>query len=190
MLKHTICFMLCTMLLAGCATSKTSSDVKLELYETYYNAISDNISFAADSDYYSVSYEMIQLADGSYRYYVFFDEPKIAMYDIVILGVEDEIPYAKAEKMMPSIGIFDSHYAMIPYQVNSSEGFVKGLAISGESEMPFLQLKTLVEWKDISGKNVEREYLLLMLNMDQDPQEGAENNEDEDVSADEEVSQE
>ena len=166
MRRHMMRFMLCAMLLMGCTSAKVSNDAKMETYETYYNSISANTTSSKSSEYYAVSYEMVQLADGSYRYYVFFDEPKIAMYDIVILGVEDDISFDDVEKMMPSIGIFDSHYAMVPYQVNSAQGYVKGMAISGESKVPFLQLKTIVEWKDKSGKNITREFLQLIISMD------------------------
>ena len=42
---------------------------------------------------------MTQWDDGTYRYYVIFDEPKISMYDIVIMTVENGKPYEESVKM-------------------------------------------------------------------------------------------
>ncbi len=151
-------------LLAGCA--KPSGDGEVSRYETYYRAIEENTRFTAASENYTVSAEMTQWDDGTYRYYVIFDEPKISMYDIVIMTVEDERPYQEAVKMMPSSGIFDASSSMIPNQINSKAGFVKGLIVSGECIDDTIELSFLVEWKDKSRKNTTREFLRFTLNMD------------------------
>jgi hypothetical protein len=87
------------------------------------------------------------------------------MYDIVIMAVEDNRPYEEAVKMMPSSGIFDATSSMIPNQVNSKAGFVKGLIISGECDEEPVELDIMVEWKDRSGKNATREFLTMELGM-------------------------
>jgi hypothetical protein len=88
------------------------------------------------------------------------------MYDIVIMTVEDERPYQEAVKMMPSSGIFDAASSMIPNQINSKAGFVKGLIVSGECAEDSIVLSFMVEWKDKSRKNTTREFLRFTLNMD------------------------
>lgn len=155
--------LLCVNLLAGCTASSGS---EVSRYEIYYRAIEENTRFASASENYTVSAEMTQWDDGTYRYYVIFDEPKISMYDIVIMTVEDERPYQEAVKMMPSSGVFDASSSMIPNQVNSKAGFVKGLIVSGECENDEIELSFLVEWKDKSKKTTSREFLRFTLNME------------------------
>ena len=153
------------LILTGC-NSGSGKKGDVSRYETYYRTIEENTKFLEGSEYYAISAEMTQWDDGSYRYYVIFDDPKIAMYDIVIMAVEDDRPYEEALKMMPSSGVFDASSSMIPNQVNSKAGFVKGLIVSGECEDDEIELSFLVEWKDKSKKNTFREFLRFTLNMD------------------------
>ena len=151
------------ILLSGCGTGRQTADITR--YETYYRAIEESTKYTASSEYYSVSAEMTSLDDGSYRYYVIIDEPKISMYDIVIMTVEDNRTFAETTKMMPSSGVFDASSSMIPNQINSRAGFVKGLIISGECDKDQIFLKLLVEWKDRSLKNITREFIGFNLTM-------------------------
>lgn len=164
MKKHLIPLLSAALVFGGCGSAKTGGDVSR--YETYYKAIEENTKFAQASEFYSISAEMTEWDDGTHRYYVIFDEPKISMYDIVIMAVEDNRPYEEAIKMMPSSGIFDATSSMIPNQVNSKAGFVKGLIISGECEEDTVELDMMVEWKDRTGKNVTREFISFSLGMD------------------------
>lgn len=164
MRKLLIPLTLSAALICGCSASRPGGEVTR--YETYYRAIEENTKFIDESGYYSLSAEMTQWDDGTYRYYVIIDEPKISMYDIVIMGVEDGRPYEEAVKMMPSSGIFDATSSMIPNQVNSKAGFVKGLIISGECDEQPIGLSVMVEWKDRTGKNTTREFLRFELGME------------------------
>ena len=86
------------------------------------------------------------------------------MYDVVMLAVEDDIPFDSAEKMMPSIGVFEKKdYSLVPFQTRVTAGYVKGLVISGECDQPSVNLKLMVEWRDQSRKNSVREYLAFTL---------------------------
>ena len=164
MKKYLIPVCISGLLLCGCTKPRQSSDVTR--YETYYRAISENTKFISASEYYTISAEMTEWDDGTYRYYVIFDEPKTSMYNIVIMTVENGIPYDESVKMMPSSGIFDATSSMIPNQVNSKAGFVKGLIISGECDEDIIQLDLMVEWKDRTGKNVTREFIEMDLGME------------------------
>lgn len=164
MKKHLTVLIGAAVFLGACTPAKTGGDVSR--YETYYRAIEENTKFLETSEYYTVSAEMTQWDDGTYRYYVIFDEPKTSMYDIVIMAVEDNRPYEEAIKMMPSSGIFDATSSMIPNQVNSKAGFVKGLIISGECEEDTVELDMMVEWKDRTGKNITREFISFSLGME------------------------
>ena len=153
------------ILLAGCSTKGAQTQSSITAYEGYYKSIEDNERFLDASDYYSISAEMTALSDGTYRYYIFLDDAQIAMYDVVMMAVESDTNYTENSSMMPSIGVFEkSEYSLIPYQSRTEKGYVKGLVISGESAVPEVDLKLLVEWRDKSKENLHREYLAFTLN--------------------------
>lgn len=152
------------MLLSGCSAAQPGTDVSK--YESYYRAIEENTKFITHSEYYSISAEMAAIEDGTYRYYVIIDEPTAAMYDIVIMTAENGLPYEETVKMMPSSGIFDATSSMIPNQVNSKAGFVKGIIVSGECDTDSIDLQLLIEWKDKSRKQTTREFVGFTLTMD------------------------
>ena len=156
---------LCMLLCTGCRITNQKPAVKGETsYEGYYRSIEGNEKFQEYSLYYDISAEMTTLADGSHRYYIFLDSPQIAMYDVTMLAVEDEIPYESAKKMMPNIGVFETaDYSLIPFQSNSKAGFMKGLVISGECEADSVNIRMLVEWSDKTIENSRREYLAFSL---------------------------
>ena len=161
MKKRMIVFLsvLC-LFFSGCLAEKRKTAAKETSYANYYKLITDNTKVIDESLYYTLSTEISKVPDGTYRYYVIIDEPQIAMYNCVLMAVENDVLVGDAEKIMPSMGIFDSFsYCLIPGQVNSKQGFVKGLVISGESSEPTITLHIMVEWKDATGKTTTREFL-------------------------------
>jgi hypothetical protein len=149
--------------LSGCSSS-SDVDTDAQKYEAYYQTVLTNDTWMDGSLYFSLSAEMSQVEDGSYRYYIFLDDAQIAMYQIAMIAVENDTPYGQGDKMMPNIGIMGSStYTMIPNQAAPELGFVKGLVISGESEDPSLDLKVLVEWKDKSLDRVSRAFIAFTL---------------------------
>ncbi len=154
------------MLVSGCQKKSEKQDAQMAVYEGYYTAIEAAAKFSGSSDYYTVSGEMTEIAEGDYRYYLVFDEPVAAMYSCKIMAVENDIPYDDSRKMMPTMGIFGTDtYSMIPYQVNTKDGYVKGIIISGSCTEPEVALKILVEWKDYTGRT-NREFLSFVLTLD------------------------
>ncbi len=150
------------LLLSGCGTSSEDEALanKQAAYKVYYEAVQAAPSYSSSSVYYSVSTEMAQVSDGTYRYYIFIEDPQMAMYNITALAVEDDIAYENADKMMPSVGIFDdTSYSMIPYQSNPDAGFVKGLVLSGESADSSVSIRMLVQWNDSGKKGTYQEFL-------------------------------
>ena len=144
------------MLLSGCMKKSDSEDVQLNTYKAYYQVVQDNTSFIASSDYYDISAEMAKVG-STYRYYVFVDNPRIAMYSCKIMTIENDAPYSD-QKVMPSVGITDTPNAMIPGQVLSESGYVKGLIASGEVSKPEVNLKIMVEWSDKNRSKINREF--------------------------------
>lgn len=147
------------LLISGCQKKTTTDDTAAQEYKAYYNTVSETTAFASSSKNFTCELEMTQVADSSYRYYVVIDDPQIAMYDVVAIVVENDVSYDDAEKMMPSIGIFDDKKSLVPNQVDTDNGFVKGIALSGESSESSIQIKLLVQWMDKTKKNTTREFL-------------------------------
>ncbi len=146
--------------LGGCASKSDSIDkIKLENYSYIYQTITDNDTFNAVANYYDLQVVMTKIDDQQYRYDIIIDNPKIAMYDIKMMAVENNIDYSLADKMMPSIGIFDDEeFNMVPFQVNKDLGYVKGLVISGLTDKPIVNLKIRIVWKDYSKVEETKEY--------------------------------
>ena len=94
---------------------------------------------------------MIRVEDGSYRYYIILDDPKIAMYNVMMIAVENGVSYQECETMVPSFGIFEDRVSLVPGQVNYEEGYVKGISISGQSDKDTMDLLILVRWKSSDG---------------------------------------
>ena len=151
--------LLCAFMLAGCFARKDNS-ANFAAYEGFYKSIQDNDKFQDGSLYYQITADMSTLADGSHRYYIFLDDAQIAMYDVVLLAIENSTPFENSTKMMPSIGIFESQeYSLIPNQARTEKGFVKGLVLSGETPEDSVDITMLVEWRDKNKENAHREYL-------------------------------
>lgn len=154
---------ICMLFLSGCHTQKkvgtTVSKAKQEEYETYYNAVLENPVFAESSPDFDISLEMNQVPDGTYRYYVILDHAKTAMYDVVMIAVENDTPYDSADKMMPSSGIFEDPVSLIPGQVNKKDGYAKGIVLSGETDQKSVNLKILTEWSNQDHTEKSREFL-------------------------------
>lgn len=147
-----------TLLLTGCSSSSSQNAVETK-YQGYYEAIEDVAKVQESSLYYDMRFEMTQVDDGTYRYYIFIDHPQCGMFDMVAMAVEKDMPYSESTKMAPCIGIYgDRVYNMIPNQVYAEKGYVEGIVLSGETDQAEIDLKTLVEWHDKTRENDYREY--------------------------------
>ena len=73
--------------------------------------------------------------------------------------MENDIAFADNDKMMPSLGVFDTDVSLVPNQVDKSKGLMKGLVISGESSEDHINLKFVVEWRDQANKQVVKQYI-------------------------------
>lgn len=163
-MRRVLMFLVCTaILLSGC---KSTSSAQMTLYENDYKEILSQDTFSEESSCFTLSGEMTKDDEGKYPYYIIVDEARTAMYSVVVMAVENDTPYEDADKMMPSIGIFDGPYTMIPDQVNSEDNYVKGMVVSGETDEAEADLKIMVEWTDESGENISREFFHVVLNED------------------------
>ena len=146
------------------STAQIVNDEKIEEYQTYYDIVNKTQKFKESSENFNIALEMTQIPDGTYRYAIVVDEAKIAMYDVVMIAVENNTPYDDADKMMPSLGIFEDSCSLIPGQVNTSQGYAKGLAMSGEYSEDGVDLEILVQYKNAKRTKETREFFSYHLN--------------------------
>lgn len=161
MRKFIVVLMMC-ILLTGCGFDVTK-DVSVDSrYEDMIELLTTNEKFAIDSNYYDVSYDIVKLNEG-YRYYIYIDNPRIALYNVQVLAIEDGVDYSRY--MAANVGIFeDTKYHLVPNQTNIDKGYVKGLMISGITEKNELEIKLMVCWSDRVSSTNEREYIQMHLN--------------------------
>lgn len=158
MLKR-IC-MVCFLVVSLFGCSKQQEAPNYEKYEQYYRLVDENESFEKSSKYFTTTVEITTLPSDEYRYYIFIDEPKTAMYNCIVLVRENEIDFTNQKNMMPTIGIFDKQYHLVPNQVNTKDGYPKGLVVSGECDDPeTVVLDILVEWTNREGTETNREFI-------------------------------
>ena len=124
--------LVCVILLSVVGCNQVTNNIGYDSYVHYYELVDQNSVFESYSEYFTTTVEITTLPSEEYRYYVFIDEPKTAMYNCVVLVRQDEIPFDMQDKMVPTMGIFDRQYNLVPNQVNTQEGYPKGLVVSGE----------------------------------------------------------
>lgn len=164
MIKKTLILLL-LLSLSACSfdTQEYLSQENYARYQAYYTSIFDNDRFITFTDAYDIERVFTKVND-QYRYDIIIDNPSIAMYDIEVMVVENDVAFERAEKMMPSFGIFESKETnMIPFQVDVDKGYAKGIVLSGMVDVPIVELKVMVAWKDYAKLNTTREFFMFNL---------------------------
>lgn len=150
------------LLLSGCS-SKNDNELdtkKLDEYKSNVATLLASNSTASSSEYFSISYEMSTLPDGTHRYYIIVDNALQCMYNVKIMSLD--VDSEPSITMAPSIGILeDEKYNLIPSQVSIEEGFAKGLVLSGETDKDAVDVKLMVSWSDETNTKQYKEFLLL-----------------------------
>lgn len=166
-MKKILILLFSLFLLIGCnKNSEEYSQEKLAMYGSYYKAVLENTKFEQVPVNFNLTYEVTQKNDGSYLYYLFVDMPKIAMYDVEMIVLEGLNDYSGSD-MQPTFGVFDeTEFNMIPYQVNTEKGFVKGFVVSGDVQDLKGKLYAMVTWKDLTRLNQMREFVEVTLSLE------------------------
>ncbi len=157
MKKILICIVF-LFLLTGC--SKIFEKENSKYYNNYLNfieLIESNDVFKNNSDFLDVSIESYKTNEG-YRYYIFIDNPKIEMYEVKAVAIIENQDYTS--NMAGNFGIFEAKtYNLIPNQVNSDSGYLKGFIISALSEKPEFKVKLIIQWKNFDLSIINQEFL-------------------------------
>lgn len=124
-------------------------------YYDMIDLINSYTNYATTSNYFDISGDISKIDEG-YRYYIFIDNARVAMYDIEAMAIEKGVDYSNT--MTANIGIFeDMEYHMIPNQTNVDAGYVGGMTISGVSQNAEPTLYVMVQWKNKNLSVTHRE---------------------------------
>ncbi|QIK70421.1 hypothetical protein G7062_08960 [Erysipelothrix sp. HDW6C] len=130
-MKKLILSLTLILLITGCSFGDRSlANERAKRYETNWESILDTEKFATKSNYFDVHTEISQSGD-IYNYEITIDNPQIAMYEVEVIVIENNAPFT-TEKMMPSAGIFEGQYTMIPNQSRLEKGFVGESSLMGK----------------------------------------------------------
>ena len=151
-----ILFLLC--LVTGCSSKEISSVDAKQKYLSYIGVLEEQNIFSNGSEYFDVSCELSKI-DKGYRYFITIDKPRISMYDILTIAIEDGVDYTQT--MAACSGIFDTKYNMVPNQVKTDDGYAKGIVISGISDKPSTTVKLYVEYKNSDGSKTFSDFIEL-----------------------------
>lgn len=148
------------LLLALFGCQKTNSEETM--YFDFMKLLQEREEFTSSSLNYNISYEITSIGDNKYRYFVTIDKPKIAMYDIEVMAIEQGKDYS--EDIAASAGILSKvRYNMIPNQSDVDKGYISGINISGESDKSNPTLLVLVQWHNRDLTIDYREYFRIEL---------------------------
>ena len=149
------------LLMTSCGL-ETTTDVSVDnKYHSLIELLNTNEKYIDSSNYYDVSYEMTKI-DNGYRYYIYIDNPRVALYNVETIAIEPDLDYTRV--MAANVGVFETEeYHMVPNQTNLNKGYVKGLMMSGVTDKEVLELKLMVCWEDKTSSRVNREYFKLKL---------------------------
>jgi len=154
-MKKILVILITLLCLTGC-----SKDYKIyKTYKNYYQDLLKTDIKSSTSENFNVQLVKNELEDDNYRYDIIIDNPKIEMRDIVALAIVDNGEFDK-ENMMPSLGIFDDKYSLIPNDIDLSQLKAKGLNLSIVLKEEKVQFKLFIEYTNTEGKIV-KEYLII-----------------------------
>lgn len=148
-MKKLIISGLALLLLVACSGSDKKIDQEsLVLYKTYWDSILNETQYQSTSRNFDIDVEMVK--EGStYDYYVTIDNAKVAMYDVEIVVVEDKKSYNEMDDMLPSAGIFEKKFNLVPHQARIDKAFMDGANLV-RLDLPKdeVTLQVLVTWKN------------------------------------------
>lgn len=146
------------MILTGCNREQEAQRrEQVNQYETFYRSLLNEDRFQTSSRNFKITAEIDEV-DGKYEYYITIEDPKIAMYDVQVMVVEDKVPFSSSNIMMPNAGIFESASTLIPNQARRDKGFMSGILLNhSDLTSPTVSLRILVSWKNYTNLETFKE---------------------------------
>ena len=151
--------LLMLIFLVGCE-SPEESDILLDKYKAAYGDLVSSDKFNSSSAYFDVETVVNKIDAGKFRIDTIIDNPKVAMYNVQVIAEINSNGVQQYEEVLPSLGIVDqSHYHLIPFQVNKEEGFYGGLVVSGVSDSLDGEVILKVNWTDYAETKSYEEFI-------------------------------
>ena len=156
-----IVLVILALLLVGCNSKKKEMDESMKHYEASWKAVLNESKFKSSSRFFDIKTEMYKDEVG-YSYYIEINNPKIAMYGIEVMVVENKEAFNAEEKMLPSLGIFDNPINLVPFQVDKDKGFLEGILLGREElETPSVTLQLMITWTNNTSLESYKELIEL-----------------------------
>ncbi|MFV0254529.1 MAG: hypothetical protein ACK5G7_00080 [Erysipelotrichaceae bacterium] len=163
-MKKIISIIMIALLLVGCNENITNDAAEQDKYFSYYQSILDAESLQTESKYFDIEATM-NIEEDNYRYSVIIDNPQIAMYNVEVMSIIDDGSLSINKKYaMPTTGVIDQPYNLVPYQVNLANFYAEGLVLDGLVDFPNVDLLVLVVWHNRDFTITYREYFDLSAN--------------------------
>ena len=157
-MKKIFTFILLLVLVTGCWNKDTIDEEKLANYQAHVDSLikhGDENSFNIPFDY---KVDLAKLKNGTYRYDITIDNPRVAMYNVEVLAL-DKKAINQDNEMFPNAGILDDEAInMIPNQGDTQKGYHKGILISGISKTEEFKVNVVVSFKDYAKLKQFRYY--------------------------------
>ena len=151
--------LLMLIFLVGCEKAE-ESDLLLDKYKAAYGDLVSSDKFNSSSAYFDIETVVNKIEIGKFRIDTIIDNPKVAMYNVQVIAEINSNGIQQYEEVLPSLGIVDqSHYHLIPFQVNKDEGFYGGLVISGVSEKSEGEVILKINWTDYAETKSYEEFI-------------------------------
>ena len=151
------------ILLAGCSDKEKIFNENMKKYESAWKVLLNENQFRNSSRHFDIMAEIYK-EDKGYSYLIQINNPKIAMYDVEVMVIENKEPYSIKEKMLPSSGIFDEPVNLVPNQVRKDSDFREGVLLGrDELESPKVTLQVQVSWKNYTKVDTFKEVFELQL---------------------------
>lgn len=158
-MKKIISIIFILFMLSACINTSGKEKSDQERYLDMISLIEDNETFATSSNYFNI-YAETSTGNEGYRFYVFIDTPRVAMYDVEVMAIEKGKDYKNT--MAANLGILEeTEYSFIPNQTNPNKGYYKGASISALTDRENPTLYVLVQWKNRDLSKLYREYIVL-----------------------------
>lgn len=157
-MKKILIVFLTAILLTSCSTIEQKLEKEsYALYETYWRLLLNETQFQTSSRNFNIEAEIIK-SDNTYEYIVTVDKAKVAMYDVEIVVIENKKSIDAVDEMLPSAGIFEKKFNMIPNQARNEESYMTGANLTRQDfSEDEVTLQVLVAWENYSRMESFRE---------------------------------
>lgn len=158
-MKKWMSLMIVAALLTGCSfTDRSIEKDRAKRYESLWNTILSQDKFETSSPHFTIATEVVK-GDEGYSVDIAIDKPTVAMYNVEVFALLDNQEF-DANNMMPSAGVLDGEFNMIPNQVRPEKGYIGGIRLNGliANNEDNANVKIVVAWKDEKKQKANVEF--------------------------------